>query len=86
VLEAGNSAKLVVGGGLGVPRHSESSRRSRQDEGDSNAESCGRNLTHRLVGLGLITILLASCTLNGLGSVPRTAEQHKTRAKSELGD
>jgi hypothetical protein len=40
-----------------------------------------------------ITLVLSSFlsywlvwSLNGLGKVPRTAEQHKTRAKGELGE
>ena len=42
-----------------VPRNLETSRKSRQDEGASNAELCGRNPTCHHVGAVLISILLA---------------------------
>jgi hypothetical protein len=50
-------------------------------------------LNHAGEILLILSLVLASFlsywlvwTLNGLGSVPRTAGQHKTGAKSELGE
>jgi hypothetical protein len=62
------------------------------------AEKVGRTEEIRMLNyagqiLLVVSVVLASFlsywlvwTLNGLGSAPRTAEQHKTRAKGELGE